>query len=125
MVGQKKILIVEDDQSVRVVLGNEFRRMGYQIIEAENGEAAVALALAEHPNLILLDVIMPKMHGMDMLRKLQENEWGKSVPVVLLTNFFDDPRVMEAVKEGRCELLSKSEAKLEDIVNKVQEKIGE
>lgn len=121
---QKKILIVEDDKSVRVVLGNELKRLGYAIFEAENGEAAVALALIEHPDLILLDVVLPKMHGIEMLRKLQEDMWGKTVPVVLLTNFADDPEVVQAVKEGRCEILSKSDTKLDDIINKVHEKIG-
>lgn len=122
---QKKILIVEDDKAVRVVLGNEMKRLGYAIFEAENGEAAVALALIEHPDLILLDVVMPKMHGIEMLRKLQEDMWGKTVPIVLLTNFADDPEVVQAVQEGRCEVLSKSDTKLDDILNKVHEKIGE
>jgi len=123
MVEQKKILIVEDDKAVRSILSNELKRLEYAVFEAENGEAAVALALIEHPDLILLDVVMPKMYGTEMLRKLQEDMWGKTVPVVLLTNFADDPEVIQAVKEGRCEVLSKSDTKLDDIIKKVHEKL--
>ncbi len=124
MAEQKKILIVEDDKAVRSILRNELKRLEYAVFEAENGEAAVALALIEHPDLILLDVVMPKMYGTEMLRKLQEDMWGKTVPVVLLTNYADDPEVIQAVKEGRCHVLSKADTKLDDIIKKVHEKIG-
>ncbi|MDD5040622.1 MAG: response regulator [Patescibacteria group bacterium] len=124
MANDKKVLIVEDDESVRRVLHNELEKQGVAVLEAENGEAAFMSALKDHPDLILLDVIMPKMHGMDLLRKLREDDWGKNVPIILLTNFADDPRVVEAVKEGRCELLSKAEAKLDDIIQKVRERVG-
>ena len=123
MLQGKKLLIVEDDAAVRKVLGNELRKEGVVVFEAENGEEAIKLANDEHPDLIVLDVIMPKMHGMDMLRKLQEDEWGKNVPVLLLTNYANDPRVVQAVKDGRCECLSKAEAKLTDIIKKIKEKI--
>lgn len=115
---------MEDDESIRKILRNEFDKVGILVFESENGEKAMELAYSEHPDLILLDYLMPKMHGMEMLRKLHEDEWGKKVPVILLTNFPDDPKVKEAVKEGKCELLRKSEVKLEDVIKKVKEKIG-
>ena len=123
MSNEKKVLIVEDDESIRKVLKMELEKEGIVVFQAENGEEAIKLAEAEKPNVLLLDIIMPKMHGMDMMRKIQENEWGKNIPIIILTNFADDPRVIEAVREGRCDLLKKAESKLEDIISKVKEKL--
>lgn len=124
MVDQKKVLIVEDDSSIRKVLAEELSKLKINIIEADNGETAVNFALNEKPDLIILDVIMPKMHGIDMLRELEKEEWGRNVKVLLLTNFADDPRVIEAVKQERIDLLSKGETNLRNIVNTVKNKLG-
>ncbi|MFA6097992.1 MAG: response regulator [Patescibacteria group bacterium] len=124
MTDKKSVLIAEDDEPVRRVIKNELEKAGIKVIEAQNGEEALAISLNEHPSLILLDVLMPKMHGMEFLRKLHDDEWGKSARVILLTNFAEDPRVLEAVKEGRCGLLNKAETRLEDVVAKIKEKIG-
>ncbi len=120
---QKKILIVEDDDAVRKILITELEKMGVNIIEANNGEVAVGMALSEKPDLIILDVIMPKMHGIDMLRELEKNEWGRQVKVLLLTNFADDPKVLEAVKQERCDLLSKADTNLSNILILVKKKL--
>ena len=119
MNNNKKLLIVEDDGSVRRVLSEEFRKKNLTVLEAENGEQAIELANREKPQGILLDVIMPKMHGMDFVLRIKETEWGKTVPIILLTNYADDPRVVAAVKEGRCQLLNKAETKLPVILETV------
>ncbi len=120
----KTVLLVEDEDSLRRILKNELERNGIAVLEAENGEVGLPIALEQHPDLVLLDVIMPKMHGMAMLQKLQSDEWGKTVPVIILTNFAEDPRVVEAVREGKCSLLSKSDVKLTEIVEAIKLKIG-
>ncbi|MFA5052360.1 MAG: response regulator [Patescibacteria group bacterium] len=121
----RTVLIVEDELSLRRILKNELEKQGIAVIEAENGIAALPIALQEHPDLILLDVIMPKMHGIEFLDKVKNDEWGKTVPVVVLTNFAEDPKVVEAVREGRCEVLSKSDVKLSQIIELVKLKVGE
>jgi CheY-like chemotaxis protein len=123
MQDRKKILIVEDDAAIRKVLKDALEKEGVGVLEASNGEEALGIAINRKPNLIVLDVIMPKMHGMEMLRKLRETEWGKNVPILFLTNFADDPSLREAVKEGYGELLKKAETKLEDVIIKIKEKI--
>ncbi len=123
MADQKKVLLAEDDASVRQVLRKELERDSIAVIEAADGQEALDKALAERPNVILLDVIMPKMHGMEILRKIQEDEWGKDVPIILLTNFADDPKVAEAVKEGRCELINKAETNLTAILKAIKDKL--
>lgn len=123
MAERKKILIVEDDGAIRKVLKDALEKEGNEVIEAANGEEALGIALNRHPSLIVLDVIMPKMHGMDMLHKLREVEWGKKVPVLLLTNFAEDPRVVQAVHDGYVELMKKAESRLEEVVARIKEKL--
>ncbi|MFA6553404.1 MAG: response regulator [Patescibacteria group bacterium] len=120
----KTVLLIEDEESLRRILKNELEQNGIAVLEAENGEIGLPMALENHPDLILLDVIMPKMHGMAVLQKLQTDEWGKAVPVIVLTNFGEDPRVVEAVREGKCTLLSKSDVKLTEIVEAIRLRIG-
>lgn len=124
MVAQKKVLIVEDEEAVRRLIKAELEKRDFIVIEADNGETATQLAFQERPDLIMLDVIMPKMHGIEALQKLKEDSWGKSVPVILLTNFADDPAVQAAVTSGRASLLNKSETKLEDIIRMVEDRLG-
>lgn len=112
----KKVLLVEDEEPVRRVIRAALEAAGIAVIEADNGEVATQLAFQERPDLIMLDVLMPKMHGMEALQKLKEDSWGKTVPVVLLTNVADDPAVQEAVRSGRATLLNKAEVKLDEII---------
>ncbi|MFA6553402.1 MAG: response regulator [Patescibacteria group bacterium] len=120
----KKILIAEDEASIRQAVLDAFKEVpNVSIIVAQNGQQALDLAKSERPDLILLDVIMPKMHGVDMLENLQLEPWGKAIPVILLTNYADDPKVVRAVAEGRCELMKKFDVRLQDIVAKAKEKL--
>lgn len=118
------VLIVEDEESIRKMLSTGLSQAGLEVIEASNGEAAMTMAREKKPGVILLDVIMPRMHGIEMLGKLQAEEWGRRIPVILLTNYADDPRVVKVVQEGRCGLLKKEECRIEDIVQRVKEKLG-
>ncbi len=120
----KKVLIAEDDEAIRRIIKKELETNGIEVFEAGDGEHALGILMHQHPDLLLLDVIMPKMHGMDLLRKLREEEWGKKIPVILLTNFAEDPRVKEAVKAGHCELMAKAESRLEDVVKRVKQRLG-
>ncbi len=72
----KKILVVEDDVPELNALRDKFTREGFSILTAKNGEEGLAIALREHPDLILLDIIMPVMDGITMLVKLREDSWG-------------------------------------------------
>jgi CheY-like chemotaxis protein len=119
----KTILLVEDEASLRRILKDELQKAGIAVLEAENGVVGLPMALENHPDLILLDVLMPKMNGLAVLQKLQSDGWGKTVPVIILTNFAEDPRVLEAVRERKCMLLSKSDVKLTEIVEAIKLKI--
>ena len=115
------VLVVEDDVSLLNALVDKFSREGFSVLEAKNGEEGLEIALQKHPDVILLDVVMPKMDGMTMLKRLRENEWGKTAGVIILTNLSELAKVSEAVTHGSFEYLVKSDWKIEDVVAKVKE----
>ena len=120
----KKILIVEDEPALLSALLAKFHQEGFAAIGAKDGQEGLNTALREHPDLILLDIIMPVMDGMTMLYKLQKDSWGMNVPVILLTNLSEAERVSESLRQGVYDYLVKSDWKLEDIVKKVRETLG-
>lgn len=119
-----KILIVEDETSLRGALRDKLCLEGFTVLEAKNGQEGLAVALREHPDLILLDIIMPVMDGMTMLYELRKDPWGKDVKIILLTNLSEAERVAESLRQGVYDYLVKSDWKLEDIVKKVKVKLG-
>ncbi len=120
----KKILIVEDEESVINILSDKFSQEGFEILKARNGEEGLELALEKHPDLILLDIIMPKMDGITMLNKLREDEWGKEVPVVVLTNLSAADKKTKRVEKEVNEYLIKADWKLDDVVKKVEQELN-
>ena len=119
----KKILIVEDDISSLEILVDKFTREAFNVLQAKNGIEGLEVALKEHPDLILLDIIMPKMDGISMIKELQEDEWGKDVPIIILTNLSDGEKVAEAIERGVQDFLVKSDWNLNDVVKKVKERL--
>lgn len=117
----KKILIVEDESLQRDILWEKFIREGFEAIIAKNGDEGLKQALLEKPDLILLDIVMPVMDGMTMLKKLREDEWGKKVKVLVLTNLSDAEKTAEALNRGAYDFLVKTNWTLDDVVGKVKE----
>lgn len=119
----KKILVVEDEPSLLGALRAKLTQEGFDFIEARNGQTGLEQALKEKPDMILLDIIMPVMDGLTMLGKLRENAWGKTVPVIIITNLSDDEKVMEAVKQGSYDYLIKSNWSIAEVISKIKEKL--
>ena len=119
----KKILIVEDNKELTKVLTSALSNEDTSILEAHNGEEGLALALKEHPDLILLDVVMPKMDGIMMLQKIRKDAWGKNTSVIVLTNLSDQNRVADAMAEGVFDYLIKDDWSLDDIIARVNAKL--
>ncbi len=120
---QYKILIIDDEKTLLNALVNKFTEESFKTLVAVNGEDGLATALAERPDLILLDIIMPKMDGITMLKKLRLDKWGKTVPVILLTNLSDDIKVAEALAAGSNDYLVKTDWAISDVVKKVSDKL--
>ncbi|RJQ28820.1 response regulator [Candidatus Parcubacteria bacterium] len=123
--GKKKVLIAEDEAPMARVLSDKFTREGFEVFTAGDGEAALQLALKERPDVILLDVVMPKMDGMTVMKKLrEEGDWGKHVPLVVLTNLVANDNIMgRVIVDEPSYYLVKSETSIEDIVRKAKESI--
>ncbi|MDD3647412.1 MAG: response regulator [Candidatus Dojkabacteria bacterium] len=119
----KTILIVEDDAPILQALVDKFTNEGFDVIQASDGEEGLAKAKEEKPDVILLDIVMPKMDGISMLKELRASDWGKEMPVFLLTNLSDMDKISESVQIGISGYMIKSDWKLEDVVKKVQEKL--
>lgn len=120
----KTILIVEDEQNLLDVLADKLSASGFYVLKAENGEKGLNLALKHHPDLILLDIIMPKMDGMTMLHKLREDVWGGVAPIIILTNLVDNEKVAEAMKNKVSEYLIKTDCKLKNLVEMIKKKLS-
>lgn len=120
----KKILIVEiveDDRPLLSVLSERFTNEGYHVIRAMTGNEGLDLALKNKPDLILLDIVMPKMDGITMLRNLRKDPWGKKANVILLTNLSADENITKAVTELEPSYyLIKTDWNMDDIVERVK-----
>lgn len=121
---KKKVLVVEDESALRTPLSNVLADEGIQVLQAENGAVGLEAALKEHPDLILLDVFMPKMGGLEMLAELRKDEWGKNAHVMLLTNSANTENVATALEGNVTDYLVKAEWDLEEIVKKVKQKLA-
>jgi len=119
----RKILIVEDEVSLTNILYDKFVLEGYDVIKALDGKDGLQLALSELPELILLDVNMPVMDGITMLKELRKAPAGKNIEVIMLTNFSDYKLLAEALELGAHDYLVKSDWKLEDVVKLVHDKL--
>lgn len=121
----KKVLIVEDDVFLSTVLQDKFKHEGFSVTAAHNGKEGLESALANHPDIILLDIIMPVMDGMTVIRKLREDEWGKTAPVIMLTNLnATDSLVIEKVPLDFPFFLTKSDWAIDDVVRAVKIALG-
>ncbi len=122
---KKSLLIVEDDVALRKVLNDRLTDDGFTTLEAQNGEEGLAQALAHHPDLIILDIFMPKMDGIAMLAKLRATDsWGKHVNVLVLTNSTDARTIATVTGYGSTDFLIKSEWSLEALVARIRERIA-
>lgn len=123
---KKVLLIVEDEAGLRNILKDRFVREKFTVFEAVNGEEGLEVATKELPQVILLDILMPKLDGMIMLKNLRANgEYGKKVKVIILTNLEANDRVIqEVIRTQPTYYLIKSNVKLDDIVEKVKEVIN-
>ena len=120
----KKILVVEDDIATMQLLGEKLGEQGFLTIMAEDGERALEIALKERPDLILLDILLPKMDGMEMLGKLRKNTWGSNVPVIILTNIDDFSTINEARGNHVYDYLIKTDWRLGDVLERIKEKLA-
>jgi len=119
----KKILFIEDEQSLQKTFGDVLKKEGYKIISALDGEMGLRLVKSEKPDLVLLDLVLPKLHGLEVLEKIKKDPEIKNTPVIILTNIEGAKDVEKALELGATTYLVKTSYALEDIINKIKKTI--
>jgi DNA-binding response OmpR family regulator len=119
-----KILLVEDDANLREIYSARFAAESYQVITASDGEEALATAVRERPDLIVLDVMMPKISGFDVLDILRSTPETKDTKVIMMTALSQDTDRQRGESLGVNKYLIKSQVTLEDVVNSVKEQLA-
>jgi len=117
----KKILIAEDDKSLISALQEKFKKEGFSVVTASDGEEGIIAAKKEKPDLLLVDIKMPKIDGITMARKAKEA--GINAPIIFLTNFDDVKHISDAIEVSKSDYLIKSDWDLDQIVEKVKAKL--
>jgi CheY-like chemotaxis protein len=116
-----KILLIEDDMFMRRLYSDVFTLEGFDFATAENGEEGLLQIYKEAPALILLDIMMPNMNGLEVLEKLKIDPRTKNIPVVMLTNLSGKTEENNAIQKGATKYLVKSEYEPKQIVGIVKE----
>ena len=120
----KKLLIVEDEVALQDALKKVFTGEGYDVAQAFDGEEGIALAKEKHPDMILLDLVLPKKHGFEVLEEIKKEEALKNTPVLILTNLEESEEVMKAIELGARGYLVKANYALTDVLAKVKDILG-
>ncbi|MBF0456872.1 MAG: response regulator [Nitrospirae bacterium] len=118
MVKAKRVLVVDDDEAARQFLSITLGQKGYFVITAENGEVGVKKTMEEHPDIVILDIMMPKKNGISALQDIRGNKDTRAIPVIILSS------VMSFIEHARKEIDSKDVIKeMERLLDNVDSKI--
>ena len=115
----KTILLVDDDVTLREMYDERLKAEGYVITQASNGEEALKLAKETKPQIILLDIMMPKVNGFDVLKTLKADPALKDIPVIILSALIQDVDRIEGKKLGAVDYIVKSETMPGEVIEKI------
>lgn len=116
----QSILFIEDEPTLQKAVGRYLEKKGYDISSALDGEAGLELAKKNKPNLILLDLILPKKDGFEVLKELKQDENTKDIPVIILTNLEQSEDIEKTLELGATTYLVKANYDLEEVVKKIK-----
>lgn len=121
----KKILLIEDEASLQKTVGEILKQEGFEVLEALDGDTGLRLAKAKNPDLILLDLILPKKDGFEVLKDLKGDPATAHIKVVVLTNLESSHDVERALELGATTYLVKANYNLEEVVSKIKKLVDE
>jgi len=116
----KTILFIEDESALQKTFGDILSKESYDMISALDGEIGLNLAKSKKPDLILLDLVLPKVHGFEVLKELKSDPGTKDIPIIVLTNLEAMEDVNKAIELGAKTYLVKTQYNLEEVVEKVK-----
>lgn len=117
---KKKIMIVDDDSFVMDIYATKLSHEGFEIIESINGLEALKKLTVEKPDMILLDIIMPYMNGLEFLEQIEKDETLKNIPVILLSNLGQKEDVAKGMELGAVDYLIKSHFTPSEVLEKIK-----
>ncbi|MBI3420782.1 MAG: response regulator [Candidatus Sungbacteria bacterium] len=117
----QKIVLIEDDRILSDALYSKLTDAGFEVERAFDGEEGIAMVLAKKPDLVLLNILLPKMDGLTVAKKLKSNPQTKETPIIILTVLENSEPMAKALESGVYEYLVKSKSKVEDVVKRIQE----
>jgi DNA-binding response OmpR family regulator len=121
---KKTILVVEDDAALRKILVKRTSDEKWRVIEAVDGRSGLSSALEKHPDLILLDLMLPGIDGITLLAELRKDEWGKSAKVIIMSNLIQGDALMKRAEGyGVIDYVEKADMSLDSIVEKIRKTI--
>lgn len=116
-----KILIIEDEVVLLKVLAEKFENEKFEVEMAEDGEEAMLKVRASKPDMILLDIILPKKDGIEVLKEIKSDPELKDIPVIIISNLGSDEKIKETLELGAVDYLIKTQHPINEVVEKVQE----
>jgi len=119
-----KVLIVDDDMTLRELYKERMKAEGFVIVSASDGEEAIDKTMKEKPDVILLDIMMPKINGIDVMKMLREKEETKDIPIIILTALIQEIDKIKDIMGPKDGYLVKSEIMPKDVVDKVNKSLG-
>lgn len=120
----KKILLVEDEELIITLLERKLAQEGYEVILARNGVEGLERMRETKPDLILLDIVMPKMGGFELMEEMEKDEELKDIPVIIISNSGQPVELDRAKKLGAKDWLIKTEFDPQEVIDKVKKQIG-
>jgi CheY-like chemotaxis protein len=124
MGNDRTVLIVEDSALLRAVVRDALEKEQFVVSEAENGKIGLEMALRDHPDIIMLDLMMPVMGGIEALSLLRKDAWGGTVPVIILTGTKDEKINEELKKDTHLDFLLKENWMMDEVVIHVKKGLG-
>ena len=120
IMSEQKIVLIEDDEILSKVLYTELNDAGYSVTQAFDGEAGLAAVRSKKPDLVLLDIILPKRQGFEVLEELKKSLETKDIPVIILTLLGEDEDIKKGLRLGAEDYLVKSSHAVGEIVDKIK-----
>ncbi|MDD5433560.1 MAG: response regulator [Candidatus Pacebacteria bacterium] len=120
----KKILLIEDEAALQKSLGGSLTEEGFEVLSALDGEVGERLAKSEKPDLVILDLILPRKDGLEVFQSLKEDESTRDIPVVVLTNLEKIEHVEKVLEMGAKTYLVKANYTLKEIVEKIKQTLA-
>lgn len=115
-----KVLIVDDDAFLSGIYATKLELEKFSVVQAKDGEEGIRMAIKESPDLILLDVLMPKLDGFEVLKRLKNDEGTKQIPVIMLTNLGQKEDVEKGLTDGAVDYLIKAHFVPTEAVTKIK-----